>query len=223
MALTANSFKKYSYTLPIKSFSSPNSTWLILVTWSTTFFISFADKFLVINVPCMKHPLKSSNLFDSVCNALSSVSFNLFAGVFIIVNHLASSGRLYVPSLNIDMLFSISLTPLSFKSNPSCFNDSHSFSYAISYFSPMNLRKINVSIMSLFSKNDPEFLALLNISRQLKRILSKLKIFLSSFFAIFTSCKYDLIILNMFTMIPFITRKINVYSFQYKLQITFCH
>lgn len=62
---------------------------------------------------------------------------------------------------------------------------------AVSYFSPIKRRNTRVSIISLFSKKEPEFLAALRISLQLKRILSILSAFSTAFLAIVVEAPFS--------------------------------
>ena len=115
-------------------------------------------------------------------SAVSNATFSSGAGVLIIVDHLASLERLYVPSANVA---SSKKAARIFSSSGSRFcsiNTLRRFSIPSSYFSPINLKNIKVNIISLFSKNDPELRAARKISLQLNRILSIFKPFSTAFF-----------------------------------------
>lgn len=62
--------------------------------------MSFGAKFLVINVPLIKQPLSWGASSSSLIKAVSRATLSFGVGVLIIVDHLASTGRLYVPSAN---------------------------------------------------------------------------------------------------------------------------
>ena len=60
--------------------------------------MSFEAKFRVVNVPWIKHPFNCGSSSSTLLKAVSNATFNFGAEVFLIVDHLASIGKLYVPS-----------------------------------------------------------------------------------------------------------------------------
>ena len=135
----------------------------------------------VVNVPSTKHPFNCLLLAAMLCRAVSRATFSLGAGVWMIVDQRASTGRLYVPSVKVGSSKNAALIASSSGSSPSLIRFCRKFSTPSSNFSPMKRKNTSVSIISRFSKNDPELRALRRISRHLNRIASRL-IFSSTFF-----------------------------------------
>lgn len=63
--------------------------------------MSFGARLRCVNVPSIKHPFKSFELDAILCRAVSSATLSPGAEVLMIVDHLASGGRLYVPSAKV--------------------------------------------------------------------------------------------------------------------------
>ena len=121
--------------------------------------MSLAARFRAVNVPFTKQPFNCGSSSSSLCKAVSSATFNPGAGVLMIVDHLASGGKLYVPSAKVASSKKAALIFSSSGSNPCSISVCFNFSIPSSYFSPINLKNTSVSIMSLFSKNEPELRA----------------------------------------------------------------
>ena len=100
------------------------------------------------------------------------------------VDHLASGGRLYVPSAKVASSKNAARIFSSSGSSPCSIKIWRNFSIPSSYFSPINLKNTSVSIISRFSKNEPELRAARKISLHLKRIESRLIVSSVFFFAI---------------------------------------
>ena len=136
--------------------------------------MSFGARFLVVKVPSTKQPLSCSLVLERLRRAVSRATFSPLADVLMIVLQRDSSGRKKVPSVNVGSSINAALTFGSFISIPRSTSWALRFSIPSSNFSPMNRRKTRVSIMSRFSKKEPEFFALRRMSRHLKRISSML-------------------------------------------------
>lgn len=91
---------------------------MILSISSTTFLISFGARFLDVNVPSIKQPFSCSDSVAMLCNASSNATLSFGAGVLMIVDHLAFSGRLYVPSAKVASSKNAALMSSSSGSNP---------------------------------------------------------------------------------------------------------
>ena len=63
--------------------------------------MSLAAKLRAVNVPFIKQPLSCGSSSSSLCSAVSSATLSCGAGVLMIVDHLASTGRLYFPSAKV--------------------------------------------------------------------------------------------------------------------------
>ena len=101
--------------------------------------------------------------------------------MLIIVDHRASMGRLYVPSVKVASSKNALKISSSSGLRPWDSSSLRKFSTPSSNFSPIKRKNTSVSIMSRFSKNEPEFRAARRISRHLNRIESRF-IFSSAFF-----------------------------------------
>ena len=167
----------------MRSFSMPKALWLILLTSSTIFLISFAPRFLCVKVPSTKQPFSCLLLSAMLFSALSKATFSCGEAVLTMVDHRASIGRSNVPSANVASSKNALRIFSSSGSNPCSMSVFLRFATPSSYFSPIKRRNTSVSIISLFSKNEPEFFAFRNISLHLNKMLSRLRV--SSFFAAF--------------------------------------
>lgn len=112
-----------------------------------------------INKEFMPTVANTEGSSSSLCKAVSSATLSCGAGVLIIVDHLASGGKLYVPSAKVASSKNAALMFSSSGSNPCSLSVCFRFSIPSSYFSPINLKNTSVSIISLFSKNEPELRA----------------------------------------------------------------
>ena len=171
----------------MRSFSLPNALWLILLTSSTTFLMSFGARLRAVNVPSTKQPRSCLLLAAMLCSAVSSATLSWGAGVLIIVDQRASSGKLYVPSVKVASSKNAAKISGSSGSSPCAIKSLRSLAVPSSNFSPIKRRKTRASIISRFSKKEPAFRAARKISRHLKRMLSRLIVSSAFFFAIVSS------------------------------------
>ena len=148
--------------------------------------MSLAPRLRCVNVPSTKHPFKSGLVAPMLLRAVSRATFNCGAAVLMMVDQRDSGGRSKVPSAKVASSKKAFTISSSSGSSPSSINFWRNFATPSSYFSPINRRNTSVSIMSRFSKNDPEFFACRRISRHLNRMLSRFSVSSFTFFAIYS-------------------------------------